>query len=293
MKKILSYLFLLFCLYISTAPSAYTANFLEQDSDTVPLTDSTFSQSKNHSLFMGTGYGSDLLYAGTSLTANQNYFSADFIYTYKGNLWGSMSVYNLPGYSSAIQLIDFSAGFSYVFNKYFDASTSISYYHSNSELKQEYWDDFAFIRLSGGFDWFWIYSKLTLGKILEKESGFYLYFRNSRYFRTPVFGKHNSYFSFDPNVNILFGNYTQLTRYRIPGTRPGVRPGRPEQIDYYVEAEDIFTLLQAEFSLPVTFYFHNLSVEIEPLYLIPANKIPFSNQARGFYFFLNLYYRMF
>jgi hypothetical protein len=267
-----------------------------QNIHTTRLEDTASVTMNKHSVFAGSGYGNDLLYVGTSLTANQPFFSADFTYAFLGKLWTSVTFYNLPGQQPAISMYDLSAGFSHVFNDYLDISASISSYINTGKTDNELYGNFAYLRITGGFDWVWVYSKLTAGRIIEQNSGIYVYFRNSRYFRTGTFGKSGNYFSFDPNVNILFGNFYQVQPLYRGQNRPDGRPGQGGQGQNEIigeETTDQFTLLQTEISVPMSFYFHNFTFEAEPLYLFPQSTEKDISDAKGFYFFLNVYYRIF
>lgn len=213
-----------------------------------------------------------------------------------GKLWTSATLYNLPGQEPAIPIYDLSAGFAHVFNDYLDFSVSVSSYLSIDKIENDLYENFAYMRISGGFDWIWVYSKLTVGRILEQDSGIYMYFRNSRYFRTGTFGKSGNYFSFDPNVNILFGNFYQVQPLYRGQNRPDGRPGQGGQGQNQIIGEEIadqFTMLQTEISVPVSFYFHNFTFEAEPLYLLPRSLNGESSGTKGFYFFLSAYYRIF
>ncbi len=253
-------------------------------------------KASNHSFFMGSGYGSNLLYAGSSISDNQSYLSADFTYSFMSSFWSSLILYNLPGKQVTIPLYDIAAGYNHTFNKWFDASVSLSSYQTSSQIKDELYENFAYFRMSLGFDWMYVYTRPGIGKILEKDSGIYLYVRNSRYMSTPVFGKGKSYFSFDPSVNFLFGNYSQLQSITQPHLPERGRPGRPDQTIGTTETYEItdsFTMIQTEFSLPVAFAFYNFSFEAEPVYLIPMLDDEAYAATKGFHFFFNIIYRVF
>ncbi|MBW6479961.1 MAG: hypothetical protein K0B37_11070 [Bacteroidales bacterium] len=290
--ELTGFIFLMFFTNISVFSQPDTI----QNVRTARLQNPASATMKKHSVYVGSGYGNDLLYAGTSLTASQPFISADLTYAFLGKFWTSATLYNLPGRQPAIPFYDLSAGFSHVFNDYLDISASVSSYINTGKTDDELYGSFAYLRLSGGFDWVWVYSKLTAGRILEQDSGIYVYLRNSRYFRTGTFGKSDNYFSFDPNVNILFGNLYQVQPLYRGQNRPDGRNGQRGQGQNQIIGEEItnqFTLLQTEISVPVSFYFHNFTFEAEPLYLFPRSLNGESSGAKGFYFFLNAYYRIF
>ncbi len=262
--------------------------------DTAVSEEAGLAAFSKHSVFAGTGFGNDLLYTGSSLSDHQSFVSVNLTYSFMGKFWTSANVYNLPGMEAVLPLYDLSAGYNHVFNDYFDIAASLSWYHSSADFEELY-GSFAYLRLSGGFDWFWIYTKLTTGSILGDNAGMYLYLRNSRYFRTATFGNSDNYISFDPNVNILFGNYSQIQPIiRNRGNnadRPGMGGPGPDSI--LSENSNQFTLLQTEFSVPVAFYFHDFTFEAEPLYLIPVTTDENNPMAKGFFFYLNVSYRIF
>lgn len=259
----------------------------------------------NHSVFAGLGFGNDLIYNTSSLSDNQPFFSTDFMYAFRGNLWTALTLYNLPGQTPNIPFYDISAGYRHVFNDYLDASASFSSYHSSANLDESYYDSFQYLRLSAGLDWVYIYTRATLGRILEEGSGFYFYLKNSHFISTRNKGSEN-YFTFDPNINMLFGNHTQIIPRihgggNIPGSGPqagGGGPGRPgggttlpeeEQNEYH----DKFTLMRIELSVPVSWNFRDFTMEIEPLLAIPALNDETYAASNGFFIFLNAYYRIF
>ncbi|MFN3556198.1 MAG: hypothetical protein ACK4VN_09575 [Bacteroidales bacterium] len=242
------------------------------------------------SLFAGTGYGSDLMYTVSSLSDHQPFVSSDVMIAWKRSLWAAATLYHLPGINITIPLYDLSAGFRHTFNKYFDVAISISSYQSANNLDDPYFGSFHFMRISGGFDWQWVYTRATLGNILGEQAGIYFYLRNSRFFATPDLGTSASYFSFDPNINILFGNSTQIVPVQRPH-RPGQgNPNLPHQGT--TTTKDVFGWLQMEISVPTAFNYQKLTIEAEPLYLIPLQNQEDINTNKGFHFFINMIFRI-
>jgi hypothetical protein len=265
--------------------------------DTASQTVITQSASSKHSLFAGTGYGSNLLFAGSSISANKGFLSADILYSFMGSLWASGVAYNIPGIDVNIPMYDLSAGYNHTFNDWFDASLSLSGYLTHQGVRDDLYNSFAYLRMAIGFDWMLLYTRASMGKILEENSGVYINIRNSRYMRTPKFGASGNYISFDPSLNFLIGNYSQLQTITTP-QRPGgiIRPGRPgsgqeENTEY--EIVDTYKVMQAELSLPISFYFYDFIFDAEPLYLIPVLKDENYISPKGFHFFFNITYRLF
>lgn len=299
MIRPVKYLMIVLFLQVSPAAAFTTINAAFQADTTqiqVPETNpEPATPFYNHSIFLGTGFGNDLLYTGTTLTDNSPFLSADILYSYKGKLWTSATIYNLPDWGVKFPLLDASLGYNHVFNDYFDIAGSVSYYHSSGSVKEELYDSFSWFRLSGGFDWYWIYSKVTYGRILAEDSGSYLYFRNSRYFRTASWGKSKTYISVDPNINLLFGNSTQISATLRPGTGNPDRPGQGGlgRNPVNTDSSNQFNILQTEISVPVSLYIQNFTIDAEPLLLFPHNSNEDNPDMKGFYIFLNISYRIF
>jgi hypothetical protein len=263
--------------------------------DTANQTSPANVVSSKHSIFLGTGYGSNLLFAGSSISANKGFLSADILYSFMGNLWASAVAYNIPGIEVNIPMYDLSAGYNHTFNDWFDASLSLSGYLTHQGIRDDLYNSFAYLRMALGFDWMLLYTRASMGKILEENSGVYINIRNSRYMRTPKFGASGNYISFDPSLNFLIGNYSQLQAITNP-QRPGgfVRPGRPgndQEVNY--EIVDSYKMMQAEVSFPISFYFYDFIFDAEPLYLIPIFKDENYVSPKGFHFFFNITYRLF
>jgi hypothetical protein len=250
-----------------------------------------------HKVYIGSGYGNDLLYDGSSLSANQPYVSADLNYVYRGKLWFSATAYNLPHLDLMLPMADLAVGFNHYFNDVFDISVALSNYRTAAEIKQQMYDNFSFFRVKGGIDWYWLYTTLAAGRMVGESSGMYYYFRNSKYFRTPDMGKSKSYFTFDPNFNMVYGTqisydpivYTKSFPGKPPVINPPTSPGGEEA---YYTTKTSLGLVKMELSIPTAFVINRFTIEAEPVYLLPL-KTQTLQRDGGFYFFLNAYYRIF
>jgi hypothetical protein len=289
--------FLTFTVLIILLLTTYTqaGTILECTQDTANQTIPAQVASSKHSFFLGTGYGSNLLFAGSSISANKGFLSADILYSFMGNLWVSGMAYNIPGIDVNIPMYDLSAGYNHTFNDWFDASLSLSGYLTHKGVREELYNSFGYLRMALGVDWMLLYTRLSAGKILEENSGVYINIRNSRYMRTAKFGASGNYISFDPSLNFLIGNYSQLQTITTPqrpggGIRPG-RPGNDQDVNY--EIVDSYKVMQAELSLPISFYFYDFIFDAEPIYLIPVLKDENYISPKGFHFFFNITYRLF
>lgn len=247
---------------------------------------------RSHSLYLGAGYGSNLLLAGSSISGNQPYISSDFAWSFKHGFWASVMVYNLPGVAdSYLPLYDISVGYSRYLNKWFDISVSAATYRAAESMKEKLHDNFNYVTVSAGFDWIILYTRASAGYIPGETSTTYFFLRNSHYFETPPMGSRKSFFSFDPSINFLFGDHLRWELHEIPP--PGGRPVRPGNEVYAWQMVNSFEGLQTELSLPISFNTGSFTFEVEPIYLIPLLSDKNYLSPGGFHFFLSLYFRLY
>jgi len=251
-----------------------------------------------HQLFAGTGYGSNLIYYGTSISENQPYFSGELIYAWEGGLWAGAGFFHLPGEQPFVSFVDLSAGYSYVFNKVFDAGLAISQYHSSQSFDTTLLQNFTFLSANLGVDLKFLFTKITPGWLIANESNFYLLWDNSYFLKTPELGPKGSYFSFNPAVSFMFGSYAYLSyfyyRYGGGGVGGGGQgPGQGGPGMPLIEEREDFRLLDMQFSIPVAFYSGRISLEAEPAYFINFIEDENGNTSKRFFFTLGVYYKIF
>lgn len=254
--------------------------------------DSTYH---NHSLYSGIGSGSNMIFLGSTISRDKPFYSAALTYGYKNSFYASASASHIIGVNPYIAFYSLSLNYSHVFNSWFDVSSSVSGYKAPVSLQETLFNDFAFINLTTDFDWKLIYTKLSFGELISNNHRGYIQVRNSRYFETPEFFSGKSKISFDPNINILFGDLvkiettTGLTRL---GSSPPFRHFKKIPNSPILSYSYKFGLMDFEFSLPVTFSYDNFSIEAEPSYILPA----FSNSdypaPEGFTLFVNAFFRI-
>lgn len=256
-------------------------------------TDSLAAKEPAHQFFAGAGYGSDLIYYGTSVSGNQPYFSGELIYAWEKGLWASTTLYHLPDQDPFFSFVDLAAGYSYVFNKVFDAGLSISQYHGGKSIDTTFYADYTFLSAYLGIDWKLLYTTFTPGWLLAEENSFYLMVDNTHYFRTPTFGKRNCYFTFNPGISFLFGSYAWLRQFgRQGGGGQGPGPGGSLIINPITVEEEDFRLLDMQLSLPVEFFLDRLSLEFEPAYFFNFIGDENGDTEGRFFFTLGLYYKI-
>jgi hypothetical protein len=240
---------------------------------------------RQSAVYLGTGYGSDLLYSGYSLSGQKAYYSMDVLYSFNRQWSASAAIYHLDGAEPSIAFYDMAIGYRRYFNSWWDAGANLSAYFTNPSIQETYFGNFAYLTLTGGFDWRILYSKLVYSALLDDSGSHYLQFKNSHYFSTNDFWNEKAYMDFNPTFNLVFGD-----RYKLVSNATGdqAKPGGSEN-DY----ESSFGLMDMEFSIPISFNYNYLSLEVEPLYYIPIHKDPDYPAENGFFFFVNMYYRIF
>jgi hypothetical protein len=255
------------------------------------------NDSINHNtLYTSIGSGSNMVFLGSTITSDRPFYSAALIYGYKSSLYASFSVTHIAGVNPYIAFYNISLNYSHVFNSWFDISSSIAGYKTPASLQETLFSDFAFINLTTGFDWKLIYTKLSFGGLISDNQHGYIQVRNSRYFETPEFFKGKSKISFDPNINILFGDILKinttsgLTKF---GSSPPFRHFKKTSNSTIESYSYKFGLMDFEFSLPVTFSFNNFSIEADPSYILPAFSSSYYPAPEGFTFFINAFFRIF
>lgn len=253
-------------------------------------------ENPKHSLFAGAGFGSNMIYLGSTISENKPYYSAGLTYAYKNSFYLTASSSHLQGLNPFISFYNMAANYSHTFNSWFDISASFAGYRAMPSLQEKLFSNFVFANLTAGFDWKILYTKVSAGMVFSNDNRGYLQLSNSRYFQTKEFFKGKAYLSFDPEVNILFGDIIRIkstsggTRLSVP---PPFRHLRKDLNPPIISSTTIFRPLDFEFSIPVSFNFNKLTIEAEPLYILPAYSKSVNPVPGGFTFFLSAYYRLF
>jgi len=251
-----------------------------------------------HSFYAGTGYGNTLLYLGTTMSQDNGFGYASASYGLADKLYLSATGYTITGFTPLTAFYSLGISFNHVFNSWFDVSTGVSRYNVSSSLRDTLFSNFTYADATLGFDWRILYSKISVGGLFAGGGQFYLQTRHSRYFETPSFAQEKAFFSFDPYVNILFGN--MLTIETTGGTAettvsPGYRPWRKNTqstIPGTVYSE-VFGLMEINVGVPVAFSYDFFTLEIEPGYVIPLYSDEGSSGTKGFLLLASLFFRIF
>lgn len=265
--------------------------------DTLSSPDSTAAEEKNsvHSLYAGAGYGSNMIYLGTTLSQDHGFGYSSVSYGLMDKLYFTATGYTISGFSPFLAYYNLSVSFNHTFNSWFDISTSLLHYNVAESLRDTLFSNFTYADATLGFDWRILYTKISAGGLFANGSQLYLQARNSRYFETPSFAREKAFFSFDPYVNMLFG--TLVTYETGEGTSttlsPGYRPWRNGGQGSSTTYSESFGLMEIDFGLPIAFSYDFFTIEIEPGYVLPLYSDAESTGMNGFLFMASLFFRIF
>jgi hypothetical protein len=202
-------IFTLLCLVFA---AGIPLNVSSQSDTTKTITDPEADATKSppHSFYTSAGYGSNMIYLGSTLSQNQSYGYGSLIYGFKDEFFISVSGVGLARQDEFPAFCIASLSYSHTFNSWFDISAGIYRYQFSKSLVDSLFDNFFYGDITLGFDWKILYSKISAGSLFSYGKQGYVQLRNSRYFQIPAFSKKNVYFSFDPYVNLLFGSLTRI-----------------------------------------------------------------------------------
>ena len=252
-----------------------------------------------HSFYAGTGYGSNMLYLGTTMSQDHGFGYASASYGLKDKLYLTAAGYTIGNFSPVTAFYSLGLNFSHAFNSWFDISTGVSRYNVVESLRDTLFSNFTYADATLGFDWRILYSKLSAGGLFAGGGQFYLQTRHSRYFETPSFARDKAFFSFDPYVNVLFGNMVSIeTTGGVTETTvsPGYRPWRNQgqgSTTPGTQYSETFGLMEIDFGIPVAFSYDFFTLEIEPGYIIPLYSDSGTSGTEGFLLMASIFFRIF
>jgi len=252
---------------------------------------------KTHSLFAGAGYGSNMVYLGSTISQNKPYNYASITYGLKDVIYLSGSAVHLTDMSPFAAFYTFSASFSHAFSSWFDISGGISRYQVQQSLTDTLFNSFTYGEINLGIDWKILYTRLSAGGIFSGETRGYYQIKNSRYFQTPEFTKKKLYFSFDPYANLIFGTITksETVSGTVINSFPPFRKhgGTGSQSVSTTKYTNLFTLVEVDFGIPVAFNSPRITIEAEPGYIYPLYEDTYYPGTKGFLFLISAYLRIF
>lgn len=187
-------------------------NVLSQ-TDTLP----TAKEKDRNALYAGSGYGSNMIYLGSTISRDLPFGYGALSYTLGSELSVTGSAFLLPALEpSAPAFGSLSIYYSHDFTKWLDISAGASRYMVRSSLADTLFSNFNYADIKLGLDWKILYTEVSYGGFLIKDPPSYLQVRNSRYFETPSFFKGKANISFYPYANLLFGGL--ITSETVDGT---------------------------------------------------------------------------
>lgn len=306
MKKIktpLIYFASLTLLLLITGPAKGTELFL---SDSTQQT-----KTLSHSVFLSTGYGDNLI-LGSTISKPQSFFYGALTYGFKNEFFLSASSFYLPDFTEIPAYNVFSANYSHAFNSWFDLSLSVSGFSSHSALSDTLFGSFLYGDLTFGLDWRFIYTKVSVSRILSGTGSTYTQVRNSKYFQTPDFFSGKLNVSFDPYCNFLLGSLTRITTsdgtsigvdspvWTGGGAGSGAGGGNGSGSGSgstgtlpSTSSTVFFGLMEVDFGLPIALNAGKITVEAEPGYVLPMFTDPLIPSPKGFSLMFNFYIRIF
>ncbi len=249
-----------------------------------------------HSLFTGIGFGSNMIYMGSTISGNQPFGYSALTYGYNNELFATASTVHLSGTDPYFAFYSGSLNYSHVFNSWFDISAGITGYKFSPAFADTLYSDFMYGDITLGVDWRLIYTKISVGGLISNENAAYFQMRNSRFIKTPKFINDKVYISFDPYVNMLFGTLIKAE------TTSGTMISDPTSIGRWSSGSqsttntsytNTFGLLEIDFGLPVALNFDRITIEAETSYVLPAYNDPEFPGPKGFVFLLSGYFRIF
>ena len=286
-----------------------------------------------HSLYTGTGYGSNMIYLGSTISRDLPFGYGALSYIIGGELSLTGAAFYLPGLErSTPSFYSASMAYSHDFNSWFDISAGVYRYMVRPDLTDTLFSNFNYADLTLGIDWRILYTELSYGAFVMREPPAYLQVKNSRYFETPSFFRGKATFSFGPYANLLFGDLTTasimdgtelvtttqtlitpVTGSGTSGSGMGQGPGQgqgqgssgsgttttttttttTEVPTTTTVYSEKFDLIEMEFGLPVSFNLPFMSLEADVSYVFPMYSDPLYPGPKGFVVMFSAFLKIF
>ena len=254
----------------------------------------TVEKVKTHALYAGAGFGSNMVYLGTTISNDKPFGYASVSYGFKDQLYLSATGYTLSGFTPFLAYYSIDLSFSHTFNSWFDIGLSLSRYNIAESLEDTLFSSFTYANATLGFDWRILYTQISTGGLFADDSWFYLQARNSRYFETPSFAGGKAFFSFDPYVNLIFGTiYTIETTEDTTSSSPGHSGWHKPPKDSATSYSERFGLMEMDFGIPIAFSYDFFTLELEPGYVLPLYPDAGTTGTQGFVLLASVFFRIF
>jgi len=265
--------------------------------DTVIIPDNSADTGKVsvHSLYAGAGYGSNMIYLGTTMSQDNSFGYTSFSYGFRNKLYLTATGYTINGFSPFIGFSSLGVSFSHTFNSWFDISTGLSRYNVAESLRDTLFSNFTYADATLGIDWRLLYTKISLGGLFADGGQFYFQTRHSRYFETPSFAGGKAFFSFDPYVNLIFGSMVTIETAEGTSTTvsPEYRPWKNNSQGSSSTYTKTFGPMEIDFGIPIDFSYDFFTIEFEPGYVLPLYSDTGTTGMKGFLFMVSAFFRIF
>jgi hypothetical protein len=283
-------------------------SYSQNDTLSLQKTDTlkTVSEGSRHALYTGIGYGSNMIYMGSTISRNQPFGFTALSYGFNNEFYATVSAIHLSDSDPLVAFYTGALTYNHVFNSWFEISAGVYRYQVHPALADTLLRNFTYGDLTLGIDWRLIYSKISVGTLLSDENQTYFQIRNSRYFQTPEFSRKNFFISFDPYVNLLLG-----TRYKTESNTETYPSGSATSQNGGTNIQNTtnstgstgtttnmtysqdFGIMEMGFGLPVTFSSEYISIEAEASYVLPLYNDSYFPGPKGFVFIISCFFRIF
>jgi len=265
------------------------------DSLSVRDSSATVEKSKIHSFYAGTGFGSNMVYLGTTISNDSPFGYASLSYGFRDHVYLSATGYTLSGFTPILAFYSLDLSFNHTFNSWFDIGLSLSRYNVTESLEDTLFSSFTYANATLGFDWRILYTQISTGGLFAEDDWFYLQARNSRYFETPSFAGDKAFFSFDPYINLIFGTiYTvETTEDTTTSSSPGYGGWHRPPQDSSTSYSQRFGLMEMDFGLPIAFSYDFFTFEVEAGYILPFYSDTGTTGTKGFLVLMSAFFRIF
>jgi len=280
-----------------------------------------------HALYTGLGYGSSMIYQGSSIPQNQTSGYAALMYGFRNKLFASVSAFKIANSTQLPDFYNYSLIYMNSFTKWLDLSAALAAVQFNG-MPDTLLHDFIYSDITAGLSWKFLKANISCSGLFSDKSRYYYQLKTSAYFQTPYFLKGKAYLSVNPYVNLLLGSYLQenssyvtttYTTYdtitisdRNPSpvinetsngqssqssssvsnsliTITPVTTHSGTEITSYSKA---FGLMEINAGLPVAINFNKAAFEVEAGYLIPLHPGTYIPNPKGFVFRMSLFLRI-
>lgn len=120
---------------------------------------------KAGSFYAGGGYGSNMIYLGSTMSQDNPYGYASVSYGFHNKLFATVSAVHLSAADPLAAFYIGSLSYSHPFNDWFDISAGLYRYQVDPSLTDTLFGSFNYGDLTLGFDWNILYTKISAGAL--------------------------------------------------------------------------------------------------------------------------------